>query len=342
MSILFFHFDGTNNAPSDAFAPIHQDESITNVLKSHLLLGGGLNIADGRLSSNLPYRSFYYAGIGTYGNALERWLNASFAFEYADVARILNQAMDDFRSHFHGGIKRIVLIGFSRGAALARRFAALIDPLLNQPIVVQAVMDTVASIGWPSLDKSKRPSHDVVFEYSGYLPKCVTQALHLVALDEQRLAFRPTLFNHDQRVTEVWLPGAHSDVGGGYRRDAIADLSFSAMSTWLHRKLSPDHMIYQSLDRLPLLNQDEASYQHWSRLLQKTPSANGMVHYQERPEHLAAVTLAPRICQVWRNNMPCKTTSPLWHRSVYERMALTPSYRPLAQTIRPALGWITS
>lgn len=340
MSVLFFHFDGTTNDPSDAYAAHQLDQSITNVLKSHLLLGGGLDVADGHLSSTVMGRSFYYAGIGAYGSALERWLNASFAFENADVAQILNRALLDFQCHYHTNIEYIVLIGFSRGAALARRFAALIDPFLERPKVLEAVFDTVASIGLPNLDKQRYPKHEVVFEYGGQLPVCVTKALHMVALDEQRVAFRPTLMNHDGRVTEVWLPGVHSDVGGGYRRDAIADLSFAAMSGWLHRTLRPTQVMYQPLDRLPLLSHDRASSQHWSHLLQRTPSPLGIVHYQERSEHLATVTLAPRVCQVWRNNVPCKTTQPLWHRSVYERMTLQPSYRPLAQLVRPALGWL--
>jgi hypothetical protein len=40
MSTLFFHFDGTDNSPNDTYAPEHSVSSITNVLKSHLLLGG--------------------------------------------------------------------------------------------------------------------------------------------------------------------------------------------------------------------------------------------------------------------------------------------------------------
>ena len=62
MSILFFHFDGTDNDPDDAFAPANNVYSITNVLKSHLILG-----------LHTHHRSFYYAGIGTYGGWLERF-----------------------------------------------------------------------------------------------------------------------------------------------------------------------------------------------------------------------------------------------------------------------------
>jgi len=45
--ILFFNFDGTDNEPADAmqernFLDTTEDNSITNILKFHLLLGGNL------------------------------------------------------------------------------------------------------------------------------------------------------------------------------------------------------------------------------------------------------------------------------------------------------------
>lgn len=341
MTILFFHFDGTTNEPADAYALSFKDESISNVLKSHLLLGGGLDCEDGRLQRPSPHRSFYYSGVGTYGSPLERWLNATFAFENADVAQILRRALFDFQCHFHSNIERIVLIGFSRGAALARRFAALINPYLKHPMVIEAVMDTVASIGWPNLDRQQRPTNDVVFEEGGYLPCCVKEALHLLALDEQRLAFRPTLMNDDQRVVEVWLPGVHSDVGGGFRKDGLADLSFSVMSQWLHRALNiKQSSLYFNVEELPLFNQPNLSYSLWSKLLELKPTIDGAIHTQQRPFAFADVTLAPRCCHVWRNNQPCLKSAPLWHRSVFQRMQLQPTYRPTAQVVHPALGWI--
>ncbi|WP_067223308.1 phospholipase effector Tle1 domain-containing protein [Marinomonas gallaica] len=339
MSVLFFHFDGTCNAPSDAYAPPNADESISNVLKSHLLLGGELDNSNGRLSIPSSNRSFYYAGVGTYGSALERWLNAGFAFENADVANILQRALLDFQCHYHVKIEAIVLIGFSRGAALARRFAALINPFVQGAVVIEAVMDTVASIGWPNLDKTQRPTHDVVFEYGCHLPRCVKHALHLVALDEQRLAFRPTLMNHDARVTELWMPGVHSDVGGGFRQDSLADLSFGTIARWLQRTLKSHRTtLYHPVERLPLFNRDSSTYQYWSELLEMTPSVTAPAHYQQRFGHFAKATLAPRRCHVLKGNTPCEKTHPLWHRSVFKRMAQQP-YQPVAILQKPALGW---
>lgn len=72
------------------------------------------------------------------------------------------------------------------------------------------VFDTVAA-----MDGIQRPGKDiatdVVFE-DGTLHEGVKRAIHIVALDEDRLLFRPTLINKDannpERLTEVWFPGA--------------------------------------------------------------------------------------------------------------------------------------
>lgn len=336
MSILFFHFDGTDNEPADAFST---DESISNVLKSHLLLGGciGEEAQSGQVQRDSSWRSFYYPGIGTYGSSLERWLNAGFAFEGADVAQILRRALIDFQCHFHSSIKCIVLIGFSRGAALARRFATLINEFLPYPMVIEAVMDTVASIGLPNLDRSERPKCEVVFEHGGQLPSKVAKALHLVALDEQRLAFRPTLMNADPRVEEVWLPGVHSDVGGGYRDDSLADLSFQLLSGWLGRHLSLRRStLHLPLDQVKLPQQTEWDDACWQQALALTPKVAAPMHLQRRPRHYASLTLAPRSCHVMRAGRICPTTAPLWHRSVFMRMAQ--GYQPMAKLSRPAIG----
>ena len=328
MTRLFFHFDGTDNAPEDAQKFEYDDISITNVLKSHLLLGG-------RVSADHPLpnggHSFYYAGVGTYGHWLERCLNAGFAFEPGHVAAILTRALHDFDRSYHAGVTEVVLIGFSRGAALARRFAALIEAKVAKPIVIEAVMETVASIGWPNLDRQRWPTTEVVFEHGAKLPKCVRAALHLVALDEQRLAFRPTLMNHDARVTEVWLQGAHSDVGGGFRYDGLADQALSIMMRWLEQALG--RSVYWPIEqlkfKLPYIK---------APILAITPNVTGRIHYQRRLAPVASLTLAPRRCHVLKQDRPCLQTAPLWHSSVFERTRRT-GYRPKAVCPVAAQAW---
>lgn len=99
------------------------------------------------------------------------------------------------------------------------------------------VWDTVAAYGlpvdeltrgfekwlWPMLPKDRRVS-----------PK-VRRACHALALDDERHTFFPLLWNEaeeaqnlasthldEERISQVWFAGMHSDVGGGYPDDGTA------------------------------------------------------------------------------------------------------------------------
>jgi uncharacterized protein (DUF2235 family) len=72
------------------------------------------------------------------------------------------------------------------------------------------VWDTVSSVGWIW--------DPVKFRHTAANPSIVT-VRHAVAVDERRSFFRQNLFAEDVRgqdLLELWFPGVHSDVGGGY------------------------------------------------------------------------------------------------------------------------------
>jgi uncharacterized protein (DUF2235 family) len=54
-------------------------------------------------------------------------------------------------------------------------------------------------------------------------------AFHALAIDEKRKPFEPTLWRKQsesppsQVLEQVWFPGVHSDVGGGYPRHGLSD-----------------------------------------------------------------------------------------------------------------------
>ncbi|MBF0143982.1 MAG: DUF2235 domain-containing protein [Magnetococcales bacterium] len=229
-------FDGTANDPKDAEQKIEEsgqikDDSITNILKLHLMFGGGIGAtANEQAFANGGQISLYHPGVGTYGGFLKRVFNTLLAPQNADVGRIITDAREDLAKVYEKD-NEIFLFGFSRGAAIARRFAAVIGDgtqpeLRGVKIRFMGLFDTVASIGFPNLDRDDRPRSDVVFENNSIAPS-VNEALHLLALNEKRLAFRPTLIRKDPRVTEVWFPGAHADVGGGYYKDGLSDVALS-------------------------------------------------------------------------------------------------------------------
>jgi hypothetical protein len=61
------------------------------------------------------------------------------------------------------------------------------------------------------------------------IPDNVAQAYHMVALDEQRDSFEPTLMDPDpirpERVIEVWFAGDHANIGGGWATDSLSDVT---------------------------------------------------------------------------------------------------------------------
>ncbi len=91
------------------------------------------------------------------------------------------------------------------------------------------VWDTVGSLGIPItgvhlLKVLNRPwqFHDTD------LSSQVDAAFHALAIDERRGPFTPTLWSRpdpDQQVEQVWFSGVHSDVGGGYSDDDLADIA---------------------------------------------------------------------------------------------------------------------
>ena len=96
------------------------------------------------------------------------------------------------------------------------------------------VWDTVGALGVPDhlgvLNLFDRPKtwhfHDT--ELLGN----VEIARHAVALDEMRASFTPTLWTrHDinSNVIQMWFPGVHADIGGGYSATGLSDIALRWM-----------------------------------------------------------------------------------------------------------------
>ncbi|MFE9968540.1 DUF2235 domain-containing protein [Streptomyces sp. NPDC005525] len=68
------------------------------------------------------------------------------------------------------------------------------------------------------------------------LSSWVRAAFHALAVDEQRPAFRPTLWHQQpgaaeqgQELKQVWFAGVHCDVGGSYKETGLSDIPLSWM-----------------------------------------------------------------------------------------------------------------
>jgi hypothetical protein len=328
--IIIFNFDGTSNEPQDAVQSFDRkgaidDDNITNILKFHLLCGGDLK--EKKPAKNRSQISLYYNGVGTYGNYFQRLFNAGLSSNKWDVARILREAQKDFADYYKKG-DLILLTGFSRGAALARRFAALINDKVAGDHIIEAVFDTVASIGLPNLSQSDRPESDVVFEHGYTLPSRVVKALHLLSLDDKRKAFQPTLMNAEPRVTEIWFTGAHSDVGGGYYFDGLADSCFRFMLNWIDELDWPIAMKSPSQIDYATLVDPDVGYSISPDDVSIDPNYFGKNHEQSRNALVEWATLTDRrLCVIERDHINL-AKKPLVFHSVAQRIARDRNYLP--------------
>jgi hypothetical protein len=109
---------------------------------------------------------------------------------------------------------------------------------LHVQIKVVGVWDTVGSLGTPKIGWLRRLGlqSSASKEHSFYdtsLSSCVENAFQALALDEERYAFTPALWEKFQGNTttlrQVWFPGAHSNIGGGYDDQQIATISLAWM-----------------------------------------------------------------------------------------------------------------
>lgn len=90
----------------------------------------------------------------------------------------------------------------------------------------------------------------------------IRRIAHAVSLDEKRSKFRPILVcpaianSNPTSVTEVWFPGAHADVGGGYDdSDGLPGLSFN----WMLGLLAESYTFNAS----PQVKESSTGLAHW-------------------------------------------------------------------------------
>ena len=343
---LVFSFDGTGNEPSDA-GEFTEDESISNVLKLHLLMGGGIeeDLSVTETSNGNQQLTQYYNGIGTRDNgqsipllgSLLSWtsntINVMFAPSFGHAGQILREAMADFkRTDYDSTEDKIVIFGFSRGAALARKFAGQItaqDP--DCKVSFLGVFDTVTAMNG-IYRRGERTSSTVVFE-NGTLHPNVERAVHLIALDEYQVSFTPTLINCDnerpEHILEVWFPGVHGDVGGGYWFDGLSDLALEFMISECEKTLKQDIYICSGKNLggiSPLI--DDPKNDITTDDIAIHAMADGVIH--KHRGMMGEIPDEPRSVYVSDNDRRSTQEDdlPLLHWSVKQRFDKMPDYRP--------------
>lgn len=145
-------------------------------------------------------------------------------------------------------------------------------------IAAVAVWDTVGALGLPKY--AKDGDRKDVFEFAdNALSAKVERGIHAIALDERREDFVPAIWKARAGVEQVLFPGAHADVGGGYRSAG----NESGLS---------DHALRWMVDRLRTLGLrfNEARCAEWK------PDPAGVAHqpWEHAPWNLKGVKLDAR------------------------------------------------
>ena len=139
------------------------------------------------------------------------------------------------------------------GDALGRTGGADVASLPRHPGVTIhfiGVYDTVGALGVPLAGATKVNEPIVGFHDTGIGAE-IEHAVQALAVDEKRGPFVPTLWtlaagaslSPAQTVLQVWFPGVHSDVGGGYGDKGIGNITWDFMMRQAARRglvIDPD------------------------------------------------------------------------------------------------------
>jgi uncharacterized protein (DUF2235 family) len=223
---------------------------------------------DTHTKNNEAQIAFYLPGLGSLQSGTKKVVQGVLAEELPqDVEKAYINICSNYMDANEESVgDKIYLFGFSRGAVIARLVASLICEygLLHASKVQHFRLLWNRYVGTSDLsdeefDKFRRQNcHDAKIEFLGAfdtvfgtyggsddtvlkshffknraLPKKIKNACHILALDETRSAFKPVLWNAEdplsKRLEQVWMPGVHSDVGGGYQRDALSRIALHWM-----------------------------------------------------------------------------------------------------------------
>jgi hypothetical protein len=218
-----------------------------------------LNYDDGTAHGN-PQIYIYLGGVGT---SMETGRRRAGVFGEG-VDELILQAYTNLVSNC-GPDDKIYLFGFSRGAVAVRALTNLISTsglLLadSSPMIEEAWRFFIDKEGGDDyLARKYANTHqNLSIEFLGVwdtvsgpyrqaelfkryrfgslrLDPIVKTGVHILAMDETRKDFLPILWTGkaqnslSQNLEQIWMPGVHCDIGGGYRRSLLSTVSLLLM-----------------------------------------------------------------------------------------------------------------
>ncbi len=276
---LLIFMDGTWNDENGR----NNNGAVTNIYKMFSSLSGHHE------NSNIPHQKstakhlgLYFRGVGNDEDNIKAIGFYQGAFG-AGERNIRDHAYASICKHYQPG-DRICIFGFSRGASSARLLASKLNEyglpkqitlhyrqvknkssgereLLFSRYKVEeenskdidvsflGLFDTVGAFGIPLKLGPLNFQKLNLFRDLTLSPN-IKKALHLVAIDESREPFLPTLTNYNAQAEEVWMPGVHADIGGGYSNCLLGNIALDYMINSLQEAVtSPEVTFSKSINK---------------------------------------------------------------------------------------------
>src|SRR6266446_5472669 len=217
---------------------------------------------------------------------------------YATEQELDRKAVEAYRAyrakHFHSvwEIERI-------GRAIRSIFVSAVHDETERPvrsIRFLGLWDTVAAYGLP-VDEWTRGISKWIWplELPGrQLNSKVERACHAVCLDDERTTFQPVLWDESlqpdpladswptesQRISQVWFAGVHSNVGGGYPDDSLAQVPL----TWIMHEAAKTGLKFKQPPKAALdtVSVAEAASDKDGRLYDSRSGLSGYYRYGPR------------------------------------------------------------
>jgi uncharacterized protein (DUF2235 family) len=194
-----------------------------------------------------------------------------------------------------------------------------VDHIESPPITFVGLWDTVSAYGLP-FDELTRAWNFIMPLSVPDRELCgnVERACHALALDEERQTFQPVLWNeeslpnedhiHKERLTQVWFPGVHSNVGGGYPDDGLANVPLF----WIMSEAARLGLLVKPV----ALNEAQRSGDIYGKLYDPRRGLGGFYRYL--PRKIARLT---KNQNPWRKNDKVIIARPKIHESAFQRIA---------------------
>ena len=175
---------------------------------------------------------------------LADWILSQGLVAYGDdeakLSRLVIASYRTYRKEKYSTISRVeVPFRILRDIILRTPYSE-VHKLHRPSIRFVGVWDTVAAYGLPVAELTRFISRWVLpLELpDNVLNKNVARACHALSVDDERTTFHPVLWTEKgekpaeltdgssyiwgERISQVWFPGVHSNVGGGYPDDSLA------------------------------------------------------------------------------------------------------------------------